>query len=343
MGDERGIINLMNEDVQNGHYNLALWSWRFRDNPSGVGRIWVAESSTEIEGHYAVIPVRIKLGQSILPCAQSLDTRTARRFRGLGIFATLAKKTYDDCDDLGISIMYGFPNEASYAGFVDKLNWVHPFSLTKLLRILDADAFKGEIKGRMRRIGFKTAGALFRVWNRNPLEDKLKLNREYEVQETETIGSEFDSLWERVSPQYFDIVERSSNYLQWRYLKHPNAKYSVYTARRGGELLGYAVTRQDEASEVGSIVDCFVAKDDRVTLRTLLVRAIKDFINSNRALIITATLNHMPIYNELRKFGFFGYEKLPFILRGRKGKLSHDSANLRADNWFLMLGDADVG
>lgn len=72
---------------------------------------------------YGVIPCFMNCkGQSVL-AAQSADTMTHPDHRGKGLFIELAELTYKLCCIEGIRILFGFPNQNSLPGFVNKLDW----------------------------------------------------------------------------------------------------------------------------------------------------------------------------------------------------------------------------
>lgn len=72
---------------------------------------------------YGVIPCFMSInGQKVLT-AQSADTMTHPQYRGLGLFRQLAGKTYELCEKLNISFVFGFPNQNSLPGFINKLGW----------------------------------------------------------------------------------------------------------------------------------------------------------------------------------------------------------------------------
>ncbi len=56
---------------------------------------------------------------------QSGDTMTHKNHGGKGLFTTLAKMTYKLSEEKGAAIVFGFPNDNSYPGFVKKLDWTH--------------------------------------------------------------------------------------------------------------------------------------------------------------------------------------------------------------------------
>jgi len=72
---------------------------------------------------YAVIPCFIKYEDQLVLAAQSADTMTHPAHRNKGLFVELANRTYDLCRAEGIRLVFGFPNQNSVHGFVNKLNW----------------------------------------------------------------------------------------------------------------------------------------------------------------------------------------------------------------------------
>lgn len=56
---------------------------------------------------------------------QSGDTMTHKNHTGKGLFTLLAKMTYSLAEEKGAEMVFGFPNDNSYPGFVKKLDWIH--------------------------------------------------------------------------------------------------------------------------------------------------------------------------------------------------------------------------
>ncbi|SHN27935.1 GNAT family N-acetyltransferase [Mucilaginibacter sp. OK098] len=72
---------------------------------------------------YAVIPCFIKYGDQIILAAQSADTMTHPDHRIKGLFVELSLTTFQLCRDLNIQLLFGFPNQNSLPGAVNKLSW----------------------------------------------------------------------------------------------------------------------------------------------------------------------------------------------------------------------------
>lgn len=73
--------------------------------------------------YYGVMPCFIQYKGEIILSAQSGDTMTHPEFRNRGLFVELAEVTFELCRENGIPFIFGFPNQNSYHGFVQKLGW----------------------------------------------------------------------------------------------------------------------------------------------------------------------------------------------------------------------------
>ncbi len=83
--------------------------------------------------YYGVFPIILEYNSKDYMVAQSGDTMTAPDHRKKGLFTKLAKGSYKLSKDLGIRMVFGFPNKNSYPGFKNKLDWVftgHMYNFT---------------------------------------------------------------------------------------------------------------------------------------------------------------------------------------------------------------------
>jgi hypothetical protein len=72
---------------------------------------------------YGVIPCYLCYDGELLLSAQSADTMTHPAFRNRGLFVKLAGMTVDLCKEHKLHWLFGFPNQHSLPGFVNKLGW----------------------------------------------------------------------------------------------------------------------------------------------------------------------------------------------------------------------------
>lgn len=88
-----------------------------------VGLLALDDQNTAA-AYYGVFPIVLSDGSSDYLVAQSGDTMTAPNHRKKGLFVKLAKETYALSKELGIRMVFGFPNKNSYPGFKNNLDWV---------------------------------------------------------------------------------------------------------------------------------------------------------------------------------------------------------------------------
>jgi predicted N-acetyltransferase YhbS len=97
-----------------------------------LGFLAISENN-EAAAYYGAFPIVMDYqGKSIL-VAQSGDTMTHPNHQKKGLFIMLAKETYKEAANLGVKLIYGFPNQNSYPGFKNKLNWVFTGNLRKFI------------------------------------------------------------------------------------------------------------------------------------------------------------------------------------------------------------------
>lgn len=73
--------------------------------------------------YYGVIPTKLTYKGQVILAAQSTDTMTHPAYRNKGLFTELAEKTFELCKTEGIKLVFGFPNQNSLPGFINKLHW----------------------------------------------------------------------------------------------------------------------------------------------------------------------------------------------------------------------------
>ena len=83
------------------------------------------DQNEQAAAFYGVYPCLVDFqGQKYLS-AQSGDTMTHSSHTGKGLFTQLALATYDYCKENGFHCVFGFPNENSFPGFINRLGWSH--------------------------------------------------------------------------------------------------------------------------------------------------------------------------------------------------------------------------
>ncbi len=101
---------------------------KFATEPFGVAYVgYLAVSDTgQAAAFYGVFPAPMQIGTHQFIGAQSGDTMTHPDHRKQGLFVRLARATFALARELGIELIYGFPNQNSLPGFKRHLDWSFP-------------------------------------------------------------------------------------------------------------------------------------------------------------------------------------------------------------------------
>jgi hypothetical protein len=171
------------------------------------------------------------------------------------------------------------------------------------------------------------------------------------IRQVERFDGGFDDLWSRIENKRPVMIERTSEFLEWRFGAVPRRVYRKWVAVEGGRVRGYVISRLMDVEHMpcGMIAD-FVIEDSAVGLEAgdmLLSTAVESFQEGRVALsgcLMTRGTNEFRL---LRRQGYFvcppRLEPQPFplilqplqdsVLQGPVGDLG---------NWFLTTGDYDV-
>jgi len=105
-------------------YSLNYIRKKYNTSVFGLKNIgFIAKDSDIPAAYYGVFPMCLNYDFTDYLVAQSGDTMTSPDYQKKGLFTKLAKKTYSISKELGIKLIFGFPNNNSYPGFKHKLDW----------------------------------------------------------------------------------------------------------------------------------------------------------------------------------------------------------------------------
>jgi hypothetical protein len=153
-----------------------------------------------------------------------------------------------------------------------------------------------------------------------------------------------DSFWERISRNYPVIIVRNQSYLNWRFVRRPDAKYTLLAATRGDNLVGYIVLRVIEkfGIQCGYLTDFLVEGRSSSLLRYLIYKTIAYLRNERTEFIIC--LATMQFFRQtLYRMGFIPWWLKPkyfypcLALPDPELQVFRDSRQ-----WYLTMGDGDL-
>lgn len=325
--DEPLFVDMVRQHLNPG-VDSARYQWLYRACPLGQPRAWVAEDAKGTPaGIAAAFPRRVYLRGELKPAWVLGDFCVTVAHRSLGPAVRLQRACLDAVSEAGC-VIYDFPGLAMLPVY-RRLRLRPSWSLRRFVKPLS-------LHGRLHRsIPRPIARCLARV-------AELVLARleahgapadlDVHVQ-TQPCGPEFSRLAAAVGTAHGFCVDRSADYLTWRYLQAPH-HFQMLAARRGRDLLGYAVVRH--RGQLLELVDIFGFPDAPVP--SALLRAVLGVARCLGVSAVCATVAEFhPWVPHLRRWGFWPRERHPLILLVAGRTIAPESGT----TWFLSEGDRD--
>ncbi|MCL6477123.1 MAG: GNAT family N-acetyltransferase [Peptococcaceae bacterium] len=212
-GDEGSCLDLYNF-VHPVSMSEDCWRWLNLANPAGPSMIETAWDGEKLIGVYMLVPVKLWAGGEIVLGALSDVAVTHPDYRYRGVFSALGERLYRRAEERGIKIIYGFPTEHSKHGFEKTLGW----DFVRGCRTLACWGCDGDGAGE------------------NPAD----------IYEVGAAGNEFDQLWDNVARgaiRPYILAVRDKEYINWRFVTHPENRYRIFMAAGGAGPGGYMIVR----------------------------------------------------------------------------------------------------
>jgi len=350
-GDEDNLRKL-HKLVFDTQISIERWKWRYKENPAGQSIIVVAESNQRIVGQYALVPLIMRIENTLCVGSQSLDTMVHPDYRGQGIFVSLAEKAYKVAEEKGIRFIYGFPNGNSHYGITTKLGWrdiydgiplwIKPINLESLIK-------KRFLHNYLIAKMGSSASKLI-LWLLNNKYSRIQENTAVcVIREISSFDNRFDAHYQAASKEYSIMVVRDERYLNWRYLRKPGERYTTFVAERGERLLGYIVLKCAEKFDlqIGFIVDILVIPQESQAARQLISAATEYFTMKKMDIVGCLMLPSTFYSQKLKQMGFIMTPKKLLPQEMYLGVRSFSNQYTREfltipRNWFITWGDHDV-
>ena len=345
--DAQKLIPLANE-VMLQQWNENLLYWKYFQNPTGKVYGNYAELDGHAVGSYGNIPVKIKLGDELLMCAQAVDAMIAPQFRRQGLFTELGRQTNQKLDQDGIALTYTFPNPISEAGVLKHLDWMAVGRVPRYIKMLDVDSFLE----RGAHQGLKTTAYRLLLGGTKPGYRRTG-SSSVKISWVNAFDIRMDCLWEQISPDLGIAVQRDLAYLNWRYIENPLPQYQILIAEYGSQLAGYIVlsSRDLDNRKAVAVAEFMVLPGDQAAGSALLEEATILVKETGCAALECWMLPQHSFYTSVLKESGFIYSTkgympglfkytTPFIIRPHpRFQLSPDPRDI--ENWFLTMGDHD--
>ncbi|WP_405420004.1 hypothetical protein [Marinobacter flavimaris] len=311
-----GVLQLFSDVT----HKRQLWDWQFQSNPFGFrfDSVVLVDRKDQVVGFNGVMPVMASDRGAELPVLWSCDFFLAPAWRGKGLGSEIKHELHKKAP---VIMAFGISDRASEV--LKHLGWVQDISVESYRMIRKVGGWRSWAFMALQLANRVARGILSLRWLATVPKD-LHLSVRSSLPARDTV----DSLWRACAESYERVVVRDYRYLDWRYQKHPLARYAFVRAERAGELEGILVVRTH--GEQLRIVDYVGPGDNRQVKQELINYAVKCFRHQTQISAVTSDsqfgdcLQASGFIRLRRKPGFFRYEKEPSDAR-----------------WFIMAGDSD--
>jgi hypothetical protein len=196
------------------------WRWKHIDNPFGQSPVLLCWEGNELIGVRAFMRWNWILGGKVFRALRAVDTATHPEFQGKGIFKRLTLALVDHSKLHGYHFIFNTPNGQSKPGYL-KMGW--------------------EVAGRLPVTvvlirPLRVAMSAFSKTNLKDVPESFPRNYLTESHITSLPGRNKQNtatLTTDISPEF----------LKWRYVDVPVAKYDVIEEERDGSLVGIIIVR----------------------------------------------------------------------------------------------------
>ncbi len=311
------------------------FDWLYCKNPAGIARVWaVCEADKgKIIGVSAAFPRRIYCRGQAMRGYVLGDFCIHPDYRSLGPALTLQRSTLEDLSEEGAGFVFDFPSTSMLAIY-KRLRIEPQESAIRFAKPLRAD------RQIQKRIPTKAAGAALSVAANAALRLRdagLSRSGAWTITEaTAPFGEEFTHAAHQWAPRMGICADRSAEYLNWRFLQHPQRRYHFLTARKDGRLCGYLIYHW--TGEDATIVD-LLAEEEQAS-KALLVETIAMTRSCGVHTLSAPLLGSHSGRGIFEDCGFRPRESSPVVALMLPWNANQAVGQI-ADHWYLTHGDRE--
>ena len=290
--------------------NARRYDWLYKENPHGPARAWIArDTSTQaIVGIAAAFPRWLLMRGSRARAWVFGDFCIANQYRTLGPAVQLQRALLTASRDTpDLAGWYDFPSQPMVAVY-KRLGGVSQGDLLRLAKPLRGDRAVSLVLGPSRLVqGILPVVNAWLAMGIHAASKKKSLSIEPHVGMFE---SEFDELAHEAGREYEVCIERSADYLNWRFTNSPLGRYECLVARQRDRLCGYALFTC--TAEDAILVDLFCAKHESIP-ESLLNELALLLLRRGVMTISAPLVEGHPWQLVLERRGYRVRERSPFV------------------------------
>jgi hypothetical protein len=316
------------------------YAWNYEQCPYGSAHCWLVkdEQSNFFIGSATLFPRKILVKDKPLHAGIAGDFSVDKKFRVFSPALKLQKEIKEKIQETEFKFIYGIPNEQSKTLFL-KIGYKKIGRVQYFIKPLKSkDALYQYLHPYLRLpILSKTIDFFIKIFAK---ENRYKKTWTYSIEMPEFFDDRFDILWKKASKQFTIISERTSTFLNWRYIQSTTQDYKIFCLiNEKKEILGYIVYYIE--NNMCSIMDLLVEHRGKI-LDSLLAEFLRYIRKKEVGSISTCYLGDRLLERKLREFHFLPVNKVTMDLIIYSPNPSEYTYLLNKKNWYFFAGDNDI-
>jgi hypothetical protein len=315
------------------------YEWNYNQCPYGVAHCWLAkdEQSNTFIGTTALFPRVILVKGHPVYAAIAGDFAVDIQHRNLITALSLQKEIRLKIHDTKFKFIYGLPNKQA-KGILLRLGYKKIGRFTYFIKPLKSEYQNNKHIHSL--LKFKIFARAVDIFIKSyAKERRYKTTLKYSIITPEYFDDRFDVLWKNVSKHFTIIGERSSFFLNWRYIQSPVKKYKIFClSDEHNDIIGYIVYYLE--NNMCYIRDMLFEPSTEV-ISSLLAEFSRFIRMKGVGSISVDYLGSSLFEKKLREFNFLPIKNETDLLF-----YSPDMADnpdlLKKENWHFFAGDNDV-
>ena len=313
------------------------YEWNYVQCPYGAARCWLArdEQSGTFIGTTALFPRVILVKGEPVRAGIAGDFAVDKHHRGLIPALALQKEIKSTIQTTGFSFIYGVPNKQS-RGILLKLGYQKIGRFAHFIKPLKSEYQDNKFFHPLLEVRLFAwcADILIPVFSK---ENRYRTPLKYSIATPEQFDERFDVFWKKVSRHFTLIGERTSSFLNWRYIQAPAKKYQIFCLLdEENNITGYVVYF---AENNGCHIMDMVCEPSTEVISLLLAEFSRFIRKKGLGSISIDYLGNSSLENTLREFNFLPIKNETDLIILAP---SPESALLEKENWHFLAGDNDV-
>jgi len=354
LGEEQSIVRLLIEGF-NGWprfdvscTSLEHWRWKYLENPLGNSVVQVALCEDKVVGARHSYPIWIRIAGKRFYGFCSGDIVVHPDYRGMGISTNLVEMNMKGMKDRGFMYAYYVSsNPIMIKRFEKQGRPRFPHPILNLVLIYDIDMQLEAMpmdNAWIQKYGYKGAKMLSKARElvRGPISEATNVGV-YQINE---FDSRFNGFFQNIHDYYGYIVERSIEYMNWRFCDSRAGSFVIHVAESNDGVLGYCVTRVNRYREdypIGVIVELLALHGSHDVVHSLIRDALSFFDGECVNIVTTQVVQGHP-YEALFKDHGFVDSRTQMYLYSHPYHIMDDFKKIyemRPDQTYYSYGDID--